>query len=124
VVVAAMKAQATALQQRLRAFFVRVCAFCEGLPRSYTTARIAPQLIDAAGGAASNYNGACRARSRREFAAKIGVAAEEASEALEWLHSLRDAGVGRADECEALIQEADELTAILTASHRTSSRRK
>jgi four helix bundle protein len=71
-----------------------------------------------------NDNGACRARSRREFAAKIGIAAEEASEALEWLCSLRDAGLGDPAERDALIQEADELTSILSSSFKTASRRR
>jgi four helix bundle protein len=54
---------------------------------------------------------------------EIGVAAEEASEVLEWLLSLKDAGIGDLAECEALIQEASELTAILTSSHKTATGR-
>ena len=76
-----MHPRAVVLQQRLRTFVVRIGVFCQTLPPHPLAQRIAPQLIDAAGSASSNYNGACRARSRREFAAKIGVAAEEASEA-------------------------------------------
>jgi len=118
-----MNRRAEELQRRARAFLIAVSAFCETLPRTDMVREIIPQLIDAAGSASSNYNGACRARSRREFAAKIGVAAEEASEALEWLMTLRDAGIGNEASCNALIQEADELTSIFTASHITSSRR-
>jgi four helix bundle protein len=118
-----MNPKATALQRRMRAFLVRLIRFCEALTPTAGSKRISPQLIDAAGATSSNYNGACRARSRREFAAKIGVAAEEASEALEWLLSLKDAGIGDRAECDALIQEAGELTAILTSSHKTATRR-
>jgi four helix bundle protein len=89
------------------------------LPKSVTAQRIVPQLIDAAGSASSNYNGACRARSKKEFAAKIGVSLEEASEALEWLESLKQANIGFPDTREALIDEANQLTAILAASHKT-----
>jgi four helix bundle protein len=117
-----MNAKAKELQARLRTFLTRVSAFCESLPRSVTAQRIVPQLIDAAGSASSNYNGACRARSRKEFAAKIGVALEEASEALEWLESLKEANIGSPESREALIEEANELTAILTASHKTVTR--
>jgi four helix bundle protein len=118
-----MNRRAEELQRRARAFLIAVSAFCETLPRTDMVREIIPQLIDAAGSTSSNYNGACRARSRREFAAKIGVAAEEASEALEWLMTLRDAGIGNEASRNALIQEADELTSIFTASHITSSRR-
>jgi four helix bundle protein len=119
-----VKAQAEALQKRARAFFVRVGKFCDSLPKSGMGSRVAPQLIDSAGSANSNYNSACRARSRKEFAAKIGICVEEASETLEWLESLKEANIGDAKEREALIQEANELTAIFTASHKTATSRK
>ena len=36
--------------------------------------RIAPQLVDSATSVSSNYRASCKARSRAEFAAKIGFA--------------------------------------------------
>jgi four helix bundle protein len=119
-----VNAKAKELQARLRMFLVRVSTFCESLPRSVTAQRVVPQLIDAAGSASSNYNGACRARTKKGFAAKIGVCVEEASEALEWLQSLEAVGIGSPDVREALIDEANQLTAILTASHKTATRRR
>ena len=115
-----MNPKAVALQDRLRRFVVRVGTLCDSLPRSILAQRIAPQLVDAAGGASSNYNGACRARSKKEFAAKVGVAAEESSEALEWLLTLRESNIGDPSERAALIREAEELTAILVASRKTA----
>lgn len=50
---------------------------------------------------------------------KIGVAVEEASESLEWLESLKQANIGSPATREALIDEANQLTAILAASHKT-----
>jgi four helix bundle protein len=118
-----MNEKARQLQARLRTFLARVSAFCESLPRSVTAQRIIPQLIDAAGSASSNYNGACRARSKKEFAAKIGVALEEASEALEWLESLKEAKLGTPETRDVLIDEANQLTAILAASYKTATGR-
>jgi len=117
-----MTPKAKALQQRLRTFFVRVTRFCEALPRTDTVRRVVPQLIDSAGSTSSNYNGACRARSKKEFVAKIGLCVEEASESLEWLLSLEEADIGSPQERDELIDEADQLTAILTASHKTARR--
>src|SRR5690348_14723105 len=114
-----MNEKARQLQARLRTFLTRVSAFCESLPRSVTTQRISPQLIDAAGSASSNYNAACRARSKKEFAAKIGISLEESSEALEWLESLKEAKLGSPEKLEPLLDEANQLTAILAASYRT-----
>ena len=119
-----MNPKAQALQERARAFLVRVCEFCESLPKSESSRRIVPQLIDSAGSASSNYNGACRARSRKEFAAKIGVCVEEASESLEWLLSLKAANIGSPQMREELIDEANQLTAIFSASHKTATRRR
>jgi four helix bundle protein len=80
-----MNAKAVELQQRTHQFFLRVIRFCESLPRTAAARSISDQLLDAAGGADSNYRAACRARSTREFIAKVGVAAEEADECQGWL---------------------------------------
>ena len=78
--------------------------------------------MDAAGGMHSNYRSACRARSTREFIAKVGVAAEEADECVGWLETLRKAKCGNGEEQAALEQEAVELTKIFTASQKTARR--
>jgi four helix bundle protein len=99
-----------------------VIGFCDGLPQTLAASRIIPQLLDSAGSADSNYRGACRGRSRREFIAKIAVAAEEADESKGWLLALSAAGIGDQVEAAALIKEADELTAIFVASEKTAKR--
>jgi four helix bundle protein len=86
--------QALELQERTRRFLKRVIEFCDGLPQTLAASRIIPQLLDSAGSADSNYRGACRGRSRREFIAKIAVAAEEADESKGWLLALSEAGIG------------------------------
>ena len=87
-----------------------------------TTTTIMRQLTDSAGSTDSNYRGACRGRTKKEFIAKLGVAAEEADESKGWLIKLLDAGYGDRVETEALIQEAHELTAIFVASEKTARR--
>jgi four helix bundle protein len=119
-----MNATALALQQRTHQFLIRVIRFCETLPNTDATFSIRPQLLDSAGSTDSNYRAACRGRSHNEFIAKIGVAAEEADESKGWLAALREAGYGDRREADALIQEADELTAIFTASQKTARQRK
>jgi four helix bundle protein len=79
-------------------------------------------LLDAAGSTDSNYRAACRARSRKEFIAKLGVAAEESDETEGWLQALFEASIGDATETAALIKEADELTAIFVASQKTAKK--
>jgi four helix bundle protein len=117
-----MNPQAKALRERTQKFFTRVIRFCATLPRNDATRAISGQLLDAARGADSNYGAAWRARSTREFIAKLGVAAEEADESLGWLKALASAEIGDPEEAKVLIQEADELTAIFVASQNTAKR--
>jgi four helix bundle protein len=114
--------KAEELQARTHAFFLRVCRLCESLVKNSTTTTIMRQLTDSAGSTDSNYRSACRGRTKKEFIAKIGVAAEEADESKGWLMNLLDAGYGDRLETEALIQEAHELTAIFVASEKTARR--
>jgi four helix bundle protein len=118
-----MNPKAEALKRRTHDYFVRVIAFCDTIPVSVAGTSIARQLVDAAGSMDSNYGAATKGRTRRQFIDKVGIASEEADEARRWLEALRDAGLGDREEVTALIKEADELTAILVASHKTARRR-
>jgi four helix bundle protein len=60
--------------------------------RSFEADHIVRQLIRSATSAAANYRAACRARSRREFAARLGVVIEETDETLFWLELLEELG--------------------------------
>jgi four helix bundle protein len=118
----AMNPKAEEMVARSHAFLIRVIVFCEGLPSTLAAQRYKGQLMDAAGGMHSNYRSACRARSTKEFIAKVGVAAEEADECVGWLETLRKAKCGNGQEQAALEQEAVELTKIFTASQKTARR--
>jgi four helix bundle protein len=118
-----MNAKALELQERTQKFAAHVIKFCEGLPNDTVCRQIVEQLTDSAGATDSNYRAACRARSPGEFIAKIGVAAEEADETKGWLELLVRTSFTSAESARALIQEADELTAIFVASRKTAKRR-
>ena len=117
-----MNQKAEELKRRTAAFAKLVIALTEKVPTTQAGRTIAGQLVDAATSVAANYRAACRARSRREFAAKIGLVAEEADESLGWLTMLVDTNLLGADVVKSALEEADELTAIFSASHRTASR--
>ena len=55
-----------------------------------------------------------RARSKAEFISKMGVVVEEADETLFWIEFIVDTGILSAERMTALIQEANELIAIMT----------
>ena len=73
---------------------------------------------------AANHRAACRARSKAEFCAKLGIVVEEIDESLFWLELLIESGLIQADRLHDLRNEADELTAIFTSAYHTSKRRK
>ena len=82
---------------------------------------MAKQLLRSGTAVAANYRACGRARSDKEFCSKMAVVVEEADESQLWLELLPEADPNLAtDEQKALLGEASELTAILTASHRTA----
>jgi four helix bundle protein len=118
-----MHPKAEQLQDRTRTFAARVIAFCDALPSDVGTRKMTEQLVDSAGSTDSNYRAACRARSLKEFIAKIGLAAEEADESKGWLLLLVRSSRAKIEETRPLIQEADELVAIFVASRKTAIKR-
>ena len=110
------------LQQRTKGFALRVLKLIEQLPNTIGGRVLANQVARSATSVGANYRAACRARSRAEFASKLGTVAEEADESLYWLELIRDGNFVPEKRLASLVSEADELTAIFTAGRRTSSK--
>ena len=109
------------LLQRTKRFALRVLKMIDHLPESAAGRAIASQLIRSATSVGANYRAACRSRSRAEFAAKMGIVAEEADESVYWLELIVEGGLLSAPKINPLLAEANELTAIFTAARRTSA---
>lgn len=90
------------------------------MPHDWDVREISRQLLRAAIGTTGNYWSACRGRSDDEFISKLGVAEDEASESVLWLMLIQASGITRDEETVDLLQEGRELTAILSASHKTA----
>jgi four helix bundle protein len=71
-------------------------------------------------GVSGNYWSACRARSGREFIAKLAVATDESEENVLWLTAIERSGVRNDNETKLLLREAQELRAILSRSTKTA----
>jgi four helix bundle protein len=108
------------LQDRTKRFALRVLTLVDALPRTAGGRPISTQLARAATSVGANYRSACRARSRAEFAAKLGVAVEEADESLYRLELLRDGKLVPENKLLLLLKEADELTAILASGRKSA----
>jgi four helix bundle protein len=107
------------LQERARRFSMRVIKLVDALPNRVSARVIAHQLVRAGTSVAANYRAARRARSRREFIAKIGVVSEEADETLHGLETVRDAGYFAPGRLGSLLQESDELVRLFARSRGT-----
>src|SRR3989442_310971 len=108
------------LKQRTQAFAVRTIRLVQTLPRSRASDVIGHQLLRSGTSVAANYRAARRARSRKEFLAKMGIVEEEADESAFWLALLVDADLLPASEVVDLKDEAQQLVAITVASIRTA----
>ena len=108
------------LKARTKQFALRVMKMVDALPRTIQGRTIAKQIIRSATSVAANYRAACRARSRAEFIAKIGVVEEEADESCFWLELIIDSGLLTDERIRPVLSEAGELVAIMAASRKSA----
>jgi four helix bundle protein len=108
------------LRDRTKAFALRVIRMSDGLPKTRSGNVIGNQILRSATGMAANYRAAGRSRSKAEFIAKIGVVIEEADETVFWLEMLQDSGIVKPTKLDGMLDEANQLLAVFTASRRTA----
>ena len=73
------------LKYRTKQFSLLVLNLVEKLPNSISSRVVINQLAKSATSVGANYRAACRARSDREFVAKLNIVLEEADETQYWL---------------------------------------
>jgi four helix bundle protein len=115
-----MNEQAEVLKRRTKAFALDVIALARTFTPGAPGWTIAGQLIHAGTSVGANYRAACRARSRAEFIAKVGLVEEEADECGFWLEMSQETGLASPAVVESLMKEANELTAIFARSVMTA----
>lgn len=114
----------TELKHRTKQFALRVMNLVDALPNTRSGNAIGNQLVRSATAVGANYRATCRARSKAEFVAKIGVVEEEADESSFWMELIVDGALLPPAKVSALLQEASEPTAIMAASRISASRRR
>jgi four helix bundle protein len=85
--------RAEQIKRRAKQFALCIIGPFRALPRTAEAQVIGRQLLRSGTAAAANYRGVCRARSKAEFVAKIGVVVEETDETVLWLEMLVEAGI-------------------------------
>ncbi len=110
------------LKKRTKIFALRIIKLVKYLEQGSSVGRIIAdrQLLRSGTAIFSNYRAACRARSVKDFISKLGIVAEEADETLGWLELLDESEIVGHTMLVDLLKEANELTAIMTASRNSA----
>lgn len=111
------------MKQRTKVFALRIIRLASSLPKDRINDVIVRQLVRCGTSVAANYRAACLARSRAEFAAKMGTVQEEADETLFWIELATEAKLVKESLVTDLVREGRELLAIVIASRKTAKRK-
>ena len=111
------------LRDRTKAFALRIIRLYEALPRSTTAQVIGKQLLRSGTSVGAHYREAVRARSTAEFISKIEMGLMELEETGYWIELLQDIELVPANRLELLLQEINELTAILITCSKSAKQR-
>ncbi len=107
------------LKSRSAGFALQILKLVDQLPVLKSNYIISNQIGRSATGVAANYRAACKARTYKEFVAKLGTVVEEADETFYWLELLEQLNAGN-DEVVRLKTESNELVSIFSAALKTA----
>ena len=111
------------LRERTKAFAVRVVKLFAALPKNDLVAQtLGKQLLRSGTSVGAQYREGLCARSRSEFASKIQASLQELEESQYWFELLVDTDVLPKSRLRPLMEETNELIAMLTSSVRTARR--
>jgi len=103
------------LEQRTKAFAIRIIRLSSLLPDNVEGKIIRNQLTKSGTSIGANYREANRARSRADFKNKIKICESEANETCYWLEIIDELKWIGANGSESVLVEANELLAIFTS---------
>jgi four helix bundle protein len=115
------------LYTRLFLFSVRCLKVSKKLPSNVYNREYCDQLIRASASPGANYIEALEASSRKDFIYRLKVCRKETKESAHWLKLLivaNDESLDIKSETGSLLEEADELIRIFTASILSSEKQK
>jgi four helix bundle protein len=104
------------LAERLLIFAVHIIKVVGELPNTLSGRHIGSQILRSGTSPGSNYEESRGAESRADFVHKLGIALKELKETRFWLRVIHRAHILSSDRVESLIQECEELCAIIAKS--------
>jgi four helix bundle protein len=112
---------AEVFKKRTKKFVVDNIKFYRTLPKTEEAKIIGRQLLRSSSSVGANYRAACRARSKAEFHSKLSIVVEEADESAFWMGVLIEAEIVTKSELTYLLDEANQILKISSASRKTVS---
>jgi four helix bundle protein len=107
------------LEERTKQFTIEAIRLCITLEALAGLRNVAWQLTKCSGSVGANHRAMRRARSRREFSAKLQIVNEEIDEAVFWLEVVRALYPNAVDELPRLHREGMELRSIFAKARST-----
>ncbi len=108
------------LRKRTKHFALRIIKLAAGLPAGRVGDVMGRQILKSGTSVGANYREALRASSRRHFISTLEISLREADETLYWLELLSESQIIKPSFLHALIDESNQLVAILAATVRTA----
>ena len=112
------------LKDRTKDFAKRIINLCAKLPKTQHARLIGNQLFRSGTSVGANYRAASRGRSRADFISKLGIVLEEIDESMYWMELLIETRIVPAERLAPLLNEANELTAIIVSRLNTAKKEK
>ena len=106
-------------KKRTKQLALRIFKLINSLPPTTTAQVIGKQVLRSGTSVGANYRAACRAKSTADLLHKLAIVEEEADETLYWLELLIEAEIIPAEKLNSLVQETNEITAMIVSSIKT-----
>jgi four helix bundle protein len=108
------------MKKRTKSYANRVVKLCAALPVNWVAQTLGKQLLRSGTSVGANYRAVCRAKSNSDFINKLRIVEEECDESLFWMELLVENNLVKAARLEGLMNEADEILAIIVSSAKTA----
>jgi four helix bundle protein len=108
------------MKLRTKAYANRIVRVCQALPNNWAARTLGSQLLRSGTSVGANYRAVCRAKSTAGFINKLRIVEEECDESIFWMELLADNNVVAISRLRSLMQEGNEIVAIVVSSAKTA----
>ncbi len=115
-------ARQNVIQDKSFAFAVQIVRLAKELREDHREFTLSDQLVRAGTSIGANVEEALGGQSRKDFLAKLGIAAKETRETHYWLRLVKESGLLTGRQVDILLVECREILAVLNSIILTTRR--